>query len=178
MGRACVWFPVNKSTLHPDMENNRSELLKIGQSMKTVRSHPASEIKKIQIDAYASPEGDETRNRELSLRRAEALKGYMKEAYQLPDSLFAVSARGENWEGLAEAIRLDESLTDTRRAELLRIVEADDEVATRKARLKSHQGGQSYQWLLREVFPLLRVSEYRIDYTLPETATNPDRELD
>jgi outer membrane protein OmpA-like peptidoglycan-associated protein len=165
-GQACVWFPVNQFVLHREMEQNRRELQKIERSMQKIQSHPGAEIRQVKISAYASPEGDEAHNRALSIHRAETLRNYMCEVYALPDSLVSIEARGENWEGLAEVLRTTDHLADEEREELLSILEADDP-DTRKARLKAYRGGRTYQWLLRDVYPKLRVSAYCIDYTLP-----------
>jgi outer membrane protein OmpA-like peptidoglycan-associated protein len=168
-GRATIQFPVNQSTLHPEMGQNRSELMKIAQSMEVVRRDPSSTIQRIDIKAFSSPEGDSGHNEVLACQRAETLRDYMVETFQLPDTLFNIIDGGENWEGLRQAIAISPDLTGVEREELIQILLTLD-VAERKARLRAYRGGEIYTRLLREVYPLLRVSEYTIIYTVEKNS--------
>jgi outer membrane protein OmpA-like peptidoglycan-associated protein len=165
-GEASIQFPVNQSTLHPEMGQNRSELMKIARSMEAVRRDPSAIIQGITIKAFSSPEGDSARNEALARQRAENLRNYMVETFQLPDTLFNIIDGGENWEGLRQAIAISPDLTRAEREDLSKILLTPD-IAERKARLRAYGGGEIYTRLLREVYPLLRVSEYTITYTIP-----------
>jgi outer membrane protein OmpA-like peptidoglycan-associated protein len=160
-GSACVLFPVNSAVLDVQVAQNRAELYKIEQSMRRIRRLEPVVISQISIESYASPEGDAVHNDTLACRRAEALQRYMTERYGLEGVTFAVSSGGENWSGLARAVDTATDLSAPVKAELRRIIDLAD-VAERKAALRRHS---AYGWLLREVYPLLRVSSYRIDYT-------------
>jgi outer membrane protein OmpA-like peptidoglycan-associated protein len=164
-GRAGVWFPVNRATLNPSVLQNRVELVKIARSMEIVRADPSSRINSITITAFSSPEGDMGHNQELALQRAETLRDYMCETYGLADSLFTLCDGGENWDGLGRVIASSDNLTEAERSDLGRIIALAD-VTERKALLKTYQGGKIYQWLLTEVYPMLRVAEYSIEYTV------------
>jgi hypothetical protein len=135
--------------------------------MQRIRQLKPVAISQITIESYASPEGDAVHNDTLSCRRAEALQRYMTETYGLNDVEFTVRSGGENWKGLAEAIDVSTDLDSRAKEELRRII-AMEEVTERKAALRRHDGGRTYTWLLREVYPMLRVSSYRIDYTVTE----------
>jgi outer membrane protein OmpA-like peptidoglycan-associated protein len=165
MGRASVWFPVNRSDLNPDVMQNRSELTKIARSMEIVRSDPSSEIQHIEITAYSSPEGNEPHNKELAHHRAETLRDYMCSNFGLDSSLFEIIDGGENWESLRTVIAASEELTTAQRVDLERIIATAD-IAKRKELLKSYQGGRIYQWLLKTIYPLLRTAEYEIEYSI------------
>jgi outer membrane protein OmpA-like peptidoglycan-associated protein len=171
VGRASVWFPVNKASLDTEMIQNRLELIKISGSMDFVRQDPSAEIERIEITAYSSPEGDGPHNEELSRQRAETVCRYMAETFGLPDSLFVVSDGGENWELLRAAIAINRELTAAERADLARILDVED-VVKRKQLLKSYNGGRTYQWLLRNIYPSLRVAEYKIEYTVEIKSNN------
>jgi outer membrane protein OmpA-like peptidoglycan-associated protein len=170
VGRASVWFPVNKASLDTEMMQNRLELIKISGSMDIVRQDPSAKIERIKITAYSSPEGDGPHNYELSRQRAETLCRYMAETFGLPEDLFIVSDGGENWELLRAAIAINHELTATERADLARILDVED-IVKRKQLLKSYNGGRTYQWLLREIYPSLRVAEYEIEYSVEIKST-------
>jgi outer membrane protein OmpA-like peptidoglycan-associated protein len=166
-GSACILFPVGSAVLDPSVAQNRRELLKIEQSMQRIHRLQPVEIGSVVIESYASPEGDIDQNDTLACRRAEALQAYMQQTYGLHEVAFTVRSGGENWRGLADAVGVSTELPPAVKAELLDIIGTADP-DRRKAALRAHDGGRTYSWLLREVFPLLRVSSYRIDYTVQE----------
>jgi len=167
-GSAYILFPVNQYALLPDFERNSEELAKIEHSVNVVRGIQGAKIVNITIDAYASPEGDLNRNIELSVKRADALRDYMVATYGLDINSFVVRSRGENWEGLRAAITENSYLTKKEKTDVLRILDLQDPSA-RKILLKKYDGGKLYAYLLQEVYPALRTSEYeyQIDYTVP-----------
>jgi outer membrane protein OmpA-like peptidoglycan-associated protein len=166
-GSAYVQFPVNSARLLSAYGQNELELRKIEQSVHKVRQTPNSEIKRIVIEAYSSPEGNEVQNVGLAERRSVALKQYMIETYALDPTLFETRSGGENWQGLSDAILFSEALTDNEKDDLAIILEMEN-TAVRKAQLKAYKQGTVYARLLRTVYPTLRMSAYRIDYIAPE----------
>jgi outer membrane protein OmpA-like peptidoglycan-associated protein len=166
-GQACIHYPVNSAVLNPELAQNQTELFKIEQSMRNVRSASQARITLITIDAYSSPEGNATHNNVLAELRAETLKEYMAHTYGLDDALFVIRSGGENWKGLSEAIAASTHFTDEEKSELRQILEIA-EPDSRKRSLQAYGQGKAYRWLLREVFPTLRVSSYRIDYVVTE----------
>lgn len=166
-GSARIFFPVNQSGLNPDIGNNRSELAQIAASLQKIRTVQGAEIRQITIGAYSSPEGEEIHNAVLAEKRADALKSYLAETCDVPVELITVNAKGENWNSLATAISETDHLTDKDKDELLRILRTENP-AERKQKLKIYRGGEVYKWLLREVYPALRVCEYQIGYSIPD----------
>ncbi|MBF0651971.1 hypothetical protein IR083_24435, partial [Dysgonomonas sp. GY75] len=172
-GSACILFPVDRYVVYPDYGNNRQELSKIQRSVETVLQLPGSRIESISLEAYASPEGELSHNISLSEKRAAALRDYMVAAYGFDAGCFTVRSKGENWDGLRAAVIAADALGDEEKADILHILGEQDAPA-RKARLKAYRGGKPYAYLLGEVYPSLRVCEYRISYTVnSEQHTNP-----
>jgi outer membrane protein OmpA-like peptidoglycan-associated protein len=170
-GKACILFPLDQSVLLPDLERNPEELAQIDRSIRSVHSHAGAKIKRILIEAYASPEGELQHNITLSEQRMAALRDYMVATYGLDAGSFTVRSKGENWQGLRSAVGESRLLTDNEKKDVVRILDIQD-LATRKALLKKYKEGKVYAYLLRDVYPTLRVSEYRIDYTVPLTTVN------
>ena len=71
----------------------------------------------------------------------------------------------EDWEGLEAAVEKG-NLPD--KEELLAIIRADEPVDwdAREWKLKTLNGGTSYKVLLRDVYPALRHSDYRVNYNI------------
>jgi hypothetical protein len=167
-GYAYIQFPLNRYDLLPEFGNNREELNSIKQLVNTIYEIPGVKIENITIESYASPEGELDHNLFLSGKRAEAMRDFLSVTYGLDMDCFTVQPRGENWEGLRSALVKSHSLmlTDRERNDLIRIVDLND-VPARKTLLKEYNGGKTYAYLLREVYPLLRASIYKISYTAP-----------
>ena len=90
----------------------------------------------------------------------------MVATYGLDSNSFIVRSKGENWEGLRAAIAADSYLTQKEKSDVLRILDIQD-LAARKMLLKQYNEGNLYDYLLQMIYPALRISEYRIDYTAP-----------
>ncbi|MDR1003919.1 MAG: DUF3575 domain-containing protein [Prevotellaceae bacterium] len=168
VGRAYVLFPVNQAVLDPDHAQNRIELQTIARSMQLIRRLEGAEIKAIHIESFASPEGNTAHNAALAEQRAAALRDYMIATYALSPQLFTTCVGSENWQGLNDALATTALLTAAEKSELQQLLAADD-VEQRKAGLKAYKDGTVYAKLLKNIYPSLRISSYRIEYTVPFT---------
>lgn len=175
-GSACILFPLDRYVVYPEYGDNRQELAKIARSVGTVLDIPGSRIESITLEAYASPEGALSHNISLSERRAAALRDYMVAAYGFDAGCFSVRSKGENWEGLRAAVTGSDALTGEEKAGILHILDLTD-LPTRKAWLKAYNSGKPYAYLLRDVYPSLRVCEYRISYTVPAAAEDNAKKI-
>lgn len=89
----------------------------------------------------------------------------MKDRYDLSGVELSVDFEPEDWEGLEAAVEKG-NLPD--KEELLAIIRADEPVDwdAREWKLKTLNGGTSYKVLLRDVYPALRHSDYRVNYNI------------
>ena len=164
-GSAYLDFPVNQITINPDYRNNSVELKKIQQTVEAVKNDPYATITSLSIKGYASPEGTYKGNAYLAENRAKALLNYVKEHYDLSGVELTVDFEPEDWEGLEAAVEKG-NLPD--KEELLAIIRADEPADwdAREWKLKTLNGGTSYKVLLRDVYPALRHSDYRVNYNI------------
>lgn len=164
-GSAYLDFPVNQITINPDYRNNSAELKKIQQTVEAVKNDPYATITSLSIKGYASPEGTYKGNAYLAENRAKALLNYVKDRYDLSGVELSVDFEPEDWEGLEAAVEKG-NLPD--KEELLAIIRADEPVDwdAREWKLKTLNGGTSYKVLLRDVYPALRHSDYRVNYNI------------
>ncbi|CDE58431.1 putative uncharacterized protein [Parabacteroides sp. CAG:409] len=164
-GSAYLDFPVNQTAIHPDYRNNPAELKKIQQTVEAVKNDPYATITSLSIKGYASPEGTYKGNAYLAENRAKALLNYVKDRYDLSGVKLSVDFEPEDWEGLEAAVEKG-NLPD--KEELLAIIRADEPADwdAREWKLKTLNGGTSYKVLLRDVYPALRHSDYRVNYNI------------
>lgn len=175
-GSAYLDFPVNQITINPDYRNNSAELKKIQQTVEAVKNDPYATITSLSIKGYASPEGTYKGNAYLAENRAKALLNYVKEHYDLSGVELTVDFEPEDWEGLEAAVEKG-NLPD--KEELLAIIRADEPVDwdAREWKLKSLNGGSSYKILLRDVYPALRHSDYRVNYHIRNFSVDEAKQI-
>ena len=162
-GSAFINFVVNKWDILPDYMNNPTELQKIHNSVNIVRNDSNVTISKMVIEGYASPEGSKSHNLFLSEKRTEALNQYLKRIGTVKGIRMEARGKGENWEGFLKRLRSDRSIPQ--REKLLSIANANIDPDAKERRMRS-EAGQGYTYVLRNIFPSLRCSNYTVVYTV------------
>lgn len=120
----------------------------------------------VRIEGWASPESPEDYNLRLSESRAGFLRRMLSDRYDIPDSVFTVIGRGENW------LPIREFLDDTpdmdiapRRNTLKEIANGSGDADAREHALRAVGGGIPYRVLLERVYPRCRYAEAVISYS-------------
>lgn len=162
-GQAYIDFPVNRTEIYPDYRRNPAELEKIRQTIDVIRNDADTRITSLSIKGFASPEGPYANNERLAKGRTAALADYVRNLYSFPNGLIATSWEAEDWDGLRRYVA--ESNIDNRDA-ILAVI--DNTALTPDARdwkLKK-EFPEQYKFLLAEVYPALRHSDYRVEYVI------------
>lgn len=162
-GQAFIDFVVNRTDIRPDYRGNRAELAKIQATIDSVRNDADIQVQKITIKGFASPEGGYQNNDRLAAGRTEALKNYVAKLYDFPASTYETDHVAEDWDGLVAYL---ESSTLGSKNEILDIIRNSGlQPDQMEWRIKSRHA-QDYQFLLQNVYPGLRHSDYRIEYVI------------
>ncbi len=162
-GSAYIDFPVNKTQIFPDYRRNPEELAKIRATIDVVKNDPDTRIVALNGKGYASPEGPYTLNEQLAKGRTETLARYVQNLYTFPADLMKTSWEAEDWAGLIKYVR--ESSIDDKEAILSVITNESLAPDAREWKLKSTYPEQ-YRFLLTQVYPSLRHSDYSGRYTV------------
>ena len=193
--RAYIDFPVNRTEIYPDYRRNPQELAKIRATIDSVKNDKDINITSLHISGTASPEGGYQNNIRLASGRTESLKNYVQGLYRFPAGFITTSFEPVDWQGLAEFLQMATGLSnnpsDSIRAdqftaneqflslgnatslaevlpnaiEILGIVNSNIEPFARNQKIKTTYPSQ-YQWLLENVYPALRHSDYRIQFEI------------
>lgn len=192
-GRAYVDFPVNKIVIYPEYRNNTFELGKIIATIDSVKNDPDITITSIFIKGTASPEGPYDNNVYLSKNRTIALKNYVMNLYSFADDFIQTDYNPVDWPGLIEFLKYYQQqenntinvneLAPVMKAmlligrgelphvnEILAIAESDIEDFARNSKIKTTYPAE-YDWLLKNVYPALRHSDYTIRYNIRKYTT-------
>lgn len=170
-GRANVEFPVNRTELRADFRNNAAELAKVAATIDSVKDDPDVTITSILVKGFASPEGSYANNTRLAKGRTEALCQWIENRYKLPHSIIQTDYEPEDWEGLRDAVEADVTLNN-RDGLLGFITDTSLEPDTREFKMRSYYPAD-YKRLLTEIYPTLRHTDYRVEYTI-RTFTSPE----
>ena len=172
-GRAFIDFPVNRTELHPDYRRNTQELGKILATIRLVLENSDLEITRVGIHGYASPEGSYANNTRLASGRARTLADYVKALAGLDDVAMTVESTPEDWAGLREYV---DSTHLTSRDGLLALIDSNMEPDAKDARMR-REYPSDYAFLLKEVYPALRHSDYEVEYTVRPFNLEEAREM-
>ncbi len=156
-------YKVARHELLRNFGNNAKEFERVDKFM-----HSFSEDKNIQmsdyvIDGYASPEGNFNSNIALSQRRANSFAEYMQSKYGISRSKMRINWYGEDWNGLRAAV---EKSNLANKDQIISIIDTYSSDVQRKAQLKALEGGKTYSYLLKEIYPPLRRNEMTVGYTV------------
>ena len=117
----------------------------------------------VAIEGYASPEGPLKNNERLAQGRTEALVKYVRSLYSFEPSLIKSGWVAEDWAGLRRYV---ESSDMSEKAGILDIIDLESMAPdAREWRLKSAYP-EEYRFLLDNVDPGLRHSDYAVEYVI------------
>ena len=177
-GSAYITFVVDKWEVKPDYMNNRRELRKITDTLDVMVADQNVSVRQVKIHGYASPESPYEHNRMLATNRAKSLTDYVSRLYNLPASVFApAEATPENWEGLRRAVVDMSEQTLPHKQQILSIIDDTSlKPDPKEARIKQ-QYPDEYRYLLREVYPGLRRSDYDISFNFSDFTLEQAKEI-
>lgn len=171
-GRAFIDFPVNRTEIYPDYRSNPRELSVIRATIDSVRMDPDVSVQELTFKGFASPEGPYANNVRLAKGRTESLKTYVQNLYHFNPSVITTGYEPEDWEGLRQFM-LTSGLDD--RQAMLDIIDSDLAPDAKDQKLR-RDFPEQYAFLLKEVYPALRHTDYTINYTI-RSYTDPEEIL-
>lgn len=159
--RTTIYYRTASARLElPYMDNDR-HLAALGDSIRSLGSDPAVVLRRILIQASASPDGNTKYNKELTRKRGEDLRDYLKDNLSLPDSIFALQPQGEGWSELAEKLGRTDAPWRDKAITIIRdtpewVVREGKVVDGRKRQLMNLAGGRAWQYMKENLFDSLR----------------------
>ncbi len=161
-GSAYIDFPVNRTELYTDYRRNPEELARIRASIDLVRNDPDATITSITIKGFASPEGPYNNNVCLAKGRTQTLRDYVQSLYAFDKSIMHSDWEAEDWAGLR---RFVEKSDLEWRESILNLIDSDMEPDAKDRKLRTDYP-KDYAYLLKNVYPGLRHSDYAVEYEI------------
>ncbi|MEZ5196116.1 MAG: hypothetical protein R2764_06865 [Bacteroidales bacterium] len=172
--QGVIYYVVNKDNLNFNYKLNKDEAAKEGLSAMNDFIALGWEINNIEINAYASPEGEESFNQGLSQRRSESAQTYAKDSYHkfikaqakelgvkvdelAKDIKFSLSPNGEDWDGFMKAIQA----SDIKDKNIIaNVVNSQSDPAKREQEIRNM--AVIYKEIEDEILPPLRRAEITV----------------
>lgn len=156
-GAQIVYFKLAKAEIDNSYLDNEKVLEHIIDVTRRISEDPEVEIARVVLLGLSSPEGAFDFNKQLSGKRAEALKQYITSRIALPDSCFALVNGDEGWEELRYKVERSD-MAD--RADVLKIIDSVPIGKGREGQLQRLKKGVPYRFLKEYFFPQLRRAGY------------------
>lgn len=161
-GEAYLSFKLNKSDILADFRENATELRKITSTIDLVKNDKDVSITNIDIHGYASPDGPYDNNVRLANNRAAALRNYVCNLYTIDKKLFTYHATPEDWEGFKKEVEAS-NLAD--KSAILAVANSSLAPDAKDLKIKKLYPA-SYRYIMSEIYPRLRHSDYTVTYTV------------
>jgi len=135
--------------------------------IKASLKNPSIQIKGMSIDAWASPEGELSKNENLASDRAKSAMAWAKgellrnkvDAAKV-ETFFALNPRGEDWEGFKRAMQASTTVPD--KELVLRVLEMYPDLTKREEEIRNMAA--TYKEISEHILPQLRRSEMRLNF--------------
>lgn len=173
-----IFFVVNQANLAFNYKLNKEDEAKASLTSMKDFVRKGWVIKSVDIDAWASPEGEESFNEGLSERRTKSANKYTNSAFKKmsreknslvtvanpeKDGLTKLNAKGEDWSGFMEAVR-NSNIQD--KSAIINVVNSQPDVAKREQEIRNMS--VVYKEIEEDILPSLRRAEIKISAYQPK----------
>ncbi len=155
---AVINYLVNNSTVRGS-ELSDKDVKELTANLKVWATNPKMEFSGIEVNAYASPEGEISKNDNLANERAasadKAMAGEFKKAkLTIPEGTSKLVGKGEDWDGFKKLM----VASDIKDKELIiRVLESYSDLTKREEEIKNLAA--TYTEVAKKVLPELRRSD-------------------
>ncbi len=179
--RSEILYELTGDRIIDNFADNNRVLSDLRMTIDELRGDSLSNIERIIVECYTSPEGSKLFNEKLSQRRSDAVVRYLQLHFALPDSIIEVRSIGIAWDKLRDMVqksnmthRLDViNIIDSTPEETWQLVNPNDKYRTlvdsRNKRLMDFKGGEPYRYMSEYFFPQLRGSSIITIYSKRDT---------
>lgn len=160
-----IYFRVNESHFDPTYLGNARTMESMVSEISAALDQQSMVSCQIAISASASPEGRYHHNEQLSKRRMDIVLSYLTKNIDVTDVTFHTNSLVEDWTIVATYVAEDQQVP--RRQEVLQVINSFDGTQDVRAELQKIGDG-AYDYILNNLFPLLRSTEVVAVYDISE----------
>ncbi len=157
----AIYYVVNKDNVNFNYKLNKEESAKDVMNNLNAFVEKGWEIKSVDINAWASPEGEESYNQGLSQRRAESAQKYFQKKFE-GEANFNLKANGEDWDGFMKAVQ-SSNIED--KNIIANVINSQPDLAKREQEIRNMT--VIYKEIEDEILPPLRRAVIKVDCVEP-----------
>lgn len=155
-----VRYQINLAKLAPALDNNTSQLDRLGYFFDRLMRDTTMRVKSITITGYSSPDGPVAFNEALAKKRAQDFRNYVDQKYDLSSRYnVTLNSVAEDWE-MCRALVAQSDIPD--KQTVLNIIDSSRPIESKEQALKKLPPAWNY--MKRNILPPLRRVEMAIDY--------------
>lgn len=164
---AEILFDYNSDKVRPAELKDKDIAALVEFLSKTMPANPRMKITNIEVQSYASPEGEIFLNNDLATGRGDAGKSVLVDLLKKNKldaqyaSLIQLNPKGEDWAGFKSA--MEKSAIEDKDL-IIRVLQRTTDLEAREQEIKNIS--KTYQEIEKVIFPGLRRSIIRVNYTL------------
>ena len=159
-GTARLQFDLNKYTVNTQLANNKAELEKMRKTIDLVKDDPDVHITSITLHGYASPDGSYANNERLAKNRTKAVYSYLRSIYPVEEKLISFSSTAEDWQGVKDYLAHNNIPQQQTVSDIIATNLSPDA----KEKSIATKAGAAHRYLIDNVYPQLRRTEYTVNY--------------
>ncbi len=158
---AEIHYVVNQSVVRGS-EMTDADIKDLKAKIKEYQSNPKMEFNSLVVDAYASPEGEISKNENLANERAasgaKAIEGLLKSAkVEVAEGFSKLNGKGEDWEGFKK-LMTESEIKD--KELIIRVLETYSDLDKREQEIKNLAA--TYTEVAKQILPVLRRSQLNL----------------
>lgn len=166
---AQINYDKGKSIVKPG-ELKDKDIVDFSAWLAAAQANPKITLKSINVTGYASPEGEEGKNNNLSTERAEAGKKVTMDLAKAVKNekaqteIYKILGSGEDFDGFKRELQSSTVINEDEKNLVIRVLEMHKDPVTRETEMRNM--GKTFTQLDKMIFPKLRRSEISTVYDL------------
>lgn len=154
-----VYYRINNYDIEPEYADNYQTLVNLTAAINIILRSDDSNVERVVVAGFASPEGPFEVNDRLAWERAVSVKEYIIKQTGVPDGMITLFNGSADWRGLR--LLVERETTMQGRREVLDIIDNypvwDHYSQTgRMTLIRRLNNGRTYEYMARHIFPKLR----------------------
>ncbi|MDE6267186.1 MAG: DUF3868 domain-containing protein [Muribaculaceae bacterium] len=162
-GRANIIFKVNRTDIDWTYKSNYAELDSILASINAVKDNKDATVEQIMLTGYASPEGSYANNERLAQGRTAVVRKYVADHSSFPSNIYKEKSVAEDWAGLRQWLTTS---TVPEKKAIIELIDDKSIPVEKKNDVLRQRYPETYRFLLANVYPNLRHTDYVITYKI------------
>ncbi|MEG2612744.1 MAG: hypothetical protein RR971_04575, partial [Alistipes sp.] len=157
----ALHFKINTSQLVPTFDGNTKEMQALCAFLGATNRDSLMSVRGVTITGYASPDGVVAQNNQLAQHRAQSLKTYVDQKYDLSKRYKVTTAAvASDWSAARAAVVASDI---PHKQQVLNIIDQRDAAPMKEKKLRALPA--AWRYMVSKILPAMRYADVMIDYS-------------